>query len=317
MPLNVTGARASRANGSGLCVRLLLVLAVALPAALAGLRDTQAAEEWQALIASSGRIQISFGGGQVATVTPGLFEATWRSASVSAGRSSPEGTDLITGRIRAPGRTIVHCELRATPVAGGIRLAYTLTPRSAITLNSLHVSLEFPISQVAGAEFVADGERGKVPIEFESIRVRAGLTESLRLPVRAGSVLRLDFESPTPVLLQDNRTWGPSFTVRIGPQFDEGRAWPAGEALDIVFDLTTEEGIQVEYDRPVTIEAGPDWVPLAVELDIMPGSALDFSAMGQLDPPAGGRGWLIARPDGQFAFEDDPDTPRRFYGVNL
>ena len=30
-------------------------------------------------------------------------------------------------------------------------------------------------------------------------------------------------------------------------------------------------------DSPVTITAGPDWVPLDVNLDIEPGSALDFS----------------------------------------
>lgn len=39
--------------------------------------------------------------------------------------------------------------------------------------------------------------------------------------------------------------------------------------------------------------------------------------MGLTDAPAGKHGWVIARPDGQFAFADSPDQARRFYGVNL
>jgi hypothetical protein len=68
---------------------------------------------------------------------------------------------------------------------------------------------------------------------------------------------------------------------------------------------------------PVTISAGPDWIPLQLDLDIAPGSALDFSQMGILSGPAGSHGRVIATRDGYFAFEDRPDTARRFYGVNL
>jgi hypothetical protein len=68
---------------------------------------------------------------------------------------------------------------------------------------------------------------------------------------------------------------------------------------------------------PVIITAGEDWIPLSPELEIEPGSALDFSAMGFVDPPAGKHGPVIARADGQFAFAGSPDQPQRFYGVNL
>ena len=67
----------------------------------------------------------------------------------------------------------------------------------------------------------------------------------------------------------------------------------------------------------VVIHADKDWVPLNLELDIEAGSALDFSRMGLQWGPAGNLGRVIARPDGQFAFEKDPQTPRRFYGINL
>ena len=87
----------------------------------------------------------------------------------------------------------------------------------------------------------------------------------------------------------------PSFSVRIGPQLDPAQAWPAGKPLDLEFTLAASGGLMVEFDEPVTIQPGPDWVPLTLEQDIAPGSALDFSGFGQRDPPAGKHGWVQAR----------------------
>jgi hypothetical protein len=67
----------------------------------------------------------------------------------------------------------------------------------------------------------------------------------------------------------------------------------------------------------VVLSQSADWVPLQSELDIEPGSALDFSALGFVDAPAGKHGRVIARGDGQFAFAASPRQPQRFYGVNL
>src|SRR5215475_13937818 len=57
-------------------------------------------------------------------------------------------------------------------------------------------------------------------------------------------------------------------------------------------------------NTPTLITAGPEWVPLRDQLDIEPGSALDFSGIGGTDSPAGKHGRVLARPDGQFAFAD-------------
>ena len=62
-------------------------------------------------------------------------------------------------------------------------------------------------------------------------------------------------------------------------------------------------GIAVSRDSVSTIVAGAEWVPLHLDLDIVPNSALDFSKLGLQDAPAGKYGWVICRPDGQFAFE--------------
>ena len=87
--------------------------------------------------------------------------------------------------------------------------------------------------------------------------------------------------------------------------------------MTIDFSLAATDGVSVEHDMPVTIVAGKDWIPLPVELDIVPGSALDFSALGLQDAPAGKHGWLKANEDGTFFFERQPDKPVRFYGVNF
>ena len=95
----------------------------------------------------------------------------------------------------------------------------------------------------------------------------------------------------------------------------------------LVFALTGENGRaqpsresgsgEVQQDTAVTIVAGEDWIPLELELDIAPGTALDFSTLGLQDAPAGKHGWLKARADGTFFFQDQPDKPVRFYGVNF
>lgn len=84
------------------------------------------------------------------------------------------------------------------------------------------------------------------------------------------------------------------------------------------FPLTAASAnLPASAQSPTLITAGDDWIPLRPELEIEPGSALDFSPMGFTDAPAGKHGRIIARPDGQFAFADSPGQARRFYGVNL
>ncbi len=66
---------------------------------------------------------------------------------------------------------------------------------------------------------------------------------------------------------------------------------------------------------PFTVSEGPDWVRIDYRKDIIPGSALDFSAFS-CDAPAGAHGWL-RRVGGHFEFEERPGEPVRFYGANL
>jgi len=72
-----------------------------------------------------------------------------------------------------------------------------------------------------------------------------------------------------------------------------------------------------DSDGPVTIEAGAEWVPLDLELDIEPGSALDFSQIVPWHTPAGKFGRVVAGAGGKMVFADRPNDPVRFYGCNF
>lgn len=86
----------------------------------------------------------------------------------------------------------------------------------------------------------------------------------------------------------------------------------------VILSGAAQQGQQSAIQKnPIEIVEGKDWIPVKHELEIESGSALDFSRMGFVDPPAGKYGRVIARADGQFAFEKMPNKPQRFYGVNL
>lgn len=82
------------------------------------------------------------------------------------------------------------------------------------------------------------------------------------------------------------------------------------------FASDAEDGPNPPDAVAVTISAGADWLPLDVDLEIEPGSALDFSDVMPRHAPAGKYGRVVTTEAGHFAFEQRA-TPARFYGVDL
>ncbi|MEI7730923.1 MAG: hypothetical protein WCO56_15215 [Verrucomicrobiota bacterium] len=286
--------------------------------ALVTVDGAETTSPWTTVIAPAGGARLERGGKEFGTLVAGLFEAPWRSASMSAGKAgeAPQG-GVHRGQILAPGGAVVDVEMRVTALANGAQFDYRLTPRQTLKLNSLHISLTLPSPLWAGGSFVADGQTGTLPAQYKNAGLRSGPTKSLALTSAAGAALRLDFAQTTTVLVQDDRQWGETFSVRMGPQFSGTEAWPAGKTLTLGFTLSSDTGLKLEEDGPVTIRAGADWLPLDVDLDIEPGSALDFSTVVPHHSPAGKFGRVLASPQGKFTFEKRPQTPERFYGINL
>ncbi|MCC6444390.1 MAG: hypothetical protein IT210_13175, partial [Armatimonadetes bacterium] len=272
---------------------------------------------WQGLLAPAGSLRLERGGREFGTLEPGLHESGWRGASLSPARLGAEAGETMRGEIRAPGGTRVAAELLARPVEDGMRLLYRLTPGQDASLNSLHVALVVPVSLLSGGSYEVDGQKAVFPVQFKNVGLFSGPVRSLILTLRDQGSLRMAFTEPTPVLVQDDRQWGPTFTVRIGPQMGEAALWPAGKTLEIDLTLTSPEGMSIEYDSPLTLAAGKDWLPLNTRLEIIPGSALDFSKLFAWHAPAGRLGRIIGDTKGRLVFEKRPKEAARFYGFNL
>jgi hypothetical protein len=251
----------------------------------------------------------------IATVRPALFEATWQYRGVSAGSMQAQAAGRTEGVIRATGgKSPVRVRGEVRPAGERIQFRYEFMPEGPLTVNSVHVSVNLPVRSWVGARFSAPGVAGgTVPETAKSTALISGNLKTLTLE-KGSARVRVESEG-SPILLQDNRVFGGGeLEIRIGRQSGEGRSWAAGQKEEITFTLDLGESVRVEEEAPVTLGAGPDWIPLDLKLDIERGSALDLSSLNEA--PAGKHGWVVARPDGHFGFERGKG-PVRFYGVNL
>lgn len=278
-----------------------------------------AATTWQAVGAPSGSVQLLYAGHSLGVLEPGLWTAGWHYVAMGAAKAvpgAPAGTyqgQLATGKTGT-----IAVTTTITPVTGGLHVQYRFVPEKAIDLNSLHINLTVPVPQLAGGTLLTDGVARTMPVTFHDIGVYSHLTRDFSLISPDQSRLDFHFAAPTPVLLQDDRQWANTFTLRIGPQTDPAVTYPAGVPYLIDMTLTSPAGMAFADDHPVTITAGDSWIPLApTSQDIVAGSALDFTPLFSWHTPAGKFGRIIATKGGKFAFAAQPSLPAHFYGVNL
>ncbi len=130
-------------------------------------------------------------------------------------------------------------------------------------------------------------------------------------------VFSFEFEEPVRVMVQDNRKWNSdTFSIRINAIGKRKKTlYAKGETFKLKFVMSMPGGINL-CQGGVVLKAGADWVPLYVKDGIVPGSALDFSAIRNTEAPAGKYGRVVCK--GQnFEFEKLPGVSQRFYGVNI
>ncbi len=161
-----------------------------------------------------------------------------------------------------------------------------------------------------------------------------GKVQEYELPTGRGGTLRLRFDAQVRCHAQDSRRWGKQWSVRFGGGHagrHDGHAgrvtlpgestlsrctYEKGDRIEWSVTLSSPEGLSLKPFTPYVIKEGDEWVRFEHRNDVEPGSALDFSAQGLQDAPAGKHGWLKAR-GGHFEFEGLPGVEQRFYGVNL
>ncbi|MHB8863262.1 MAG: beta-galactosidase [Pirellulaceae bacterium] len=286
-------------------------------AALTAHGGTHGADPAVARVGQDGRVEISCGNATLCELTAGLYDAQWSGAEATAATRPTIEPAARALRLVTAGGVAIQGSANVVARNGAMEARYTFTPDQDVTLNSLHVGADFSIAALAGGTWKADEQSGKFPAEFGEIGLFNGSVRSLTLDLPGGQSLAFRFPKPTSILIQDNRQWGPTFVVRILCSSDSGRVFRKGVQVLLEFTLHTTAELRVEQDAPVTIVAGKEWIPLQLQLDIEPGSALDFSQLHLQDAPAGKHGWLKANSDGTFAFETQPGKSQRFYGVNF
>jgi hypothetical protein len=287
--------------------------ALTLLLALGWAGSAMAATGDTALVAGDGTVAVRLRGEDFAHLAIGAYDHSWSYAGAVAAGGDGEGNSRLF-RIAAPGGAALSgVASYSLDAAGALSAAYSFTAGADLALNSLDISLELGASTLLGGHWQADRVQGGFNADVGQPSLFSGRVRALTVTAADGRALTLTFGAPTQLLIQDNRRWGPSFSLRV-----EAKATLAkGESTALDLTLSTPDRLDLAFDRPLTIARSAAWIPLSLALDVLPGSALDFSALAGRDAPAGSRGRVVARADGQFAFANQPASARRFYGVNL
>ena len=196
-------------------------------------------------------------------------------------------------------------------------LSADLTALADRETEGVVMTFELGCREMAGLEWtLSNGCKGVFPAKFGPMRVFGEkVTGFTYVDPTTKKPVAFSFPEPTFVMLQDNRLWNPTFSIRISP-VSLKHDFRKGEQRSFFMTISHPEGVKIDYERPVTVSAGKDWIVLDYHKDILAGSALDFSGMGLNDAPAGKYGWLKAVGD-RFEFENLPGRAQRFYGVNF
>ncbi|MCE0496364.1 MAG: hypothetical protein LV481_00250 [Methylacidiphilales bacterium] len=301
-----------------ICLRpALFILLVAVPSLSA--RAEVAPEVFGG---EGGSLQFAVGEKVICKLEPTMANTNWSFTSASAmtppaGDSTPDSPFGFQFGADKP----LSGNLRVTGKDGTVDAVWNFNVMvGRVDFEALVVASNFTVPQVVGGQWTADDATGTFPAQFTRAQLFTGDVSTLEITFPDKRNLKFAFPKPTFVVVQDNRQWGDaSFTLRIGRGHGQ---MAAGESYSLEMGITTSGGLAYsrelpDFLKPVTLKADDQWVPLNDDLDIVPGSALDLSSMEFTDGPCGAKGRIMVTPDGHFVCADQPDKPKRFYGVNL
>ena len=275
--------------------------------------QTAVAEPFYATLWADGSVRL--GSECDRTLKPMLFLPEWKGVQ-SRGGYEIKNPGVATYRLEEGGKVLADATTMLRQLDGGKATAvFAITPRSDIETISFGCSISLPIAEVDGKPWGIEGKNGVFAKPEKGIALVRGKTTFVECPSGVkGPQVRIEASAPFDCLIQDNRKWGETYSIRIGDL--SSRALKAGEQYSFEFVISSEAPVVAVDQRPYIIEAGKDWIPISEHRDIIEDSALDFSKAGFIDAPAGKYGW-IRNVGGHFEFEGLPGRPQRFYGVNL
>lgn len=174
---------------------------------------------------------------------------------------------LFTKPIGESTTLLATAQARLTPTDDG-RAIYEATVTSAKDQRPEAVSLtmNLPAESFAGMKWTrSDGASGVIAKDWDgkSVRIWDVPVEWIELAPPGANSLRISFPAPTQVLLQDNRAWNQSFSLRIMP--DTSRVFNRGavRAFTCTFATDAKEGVKAETPTPL-VRNGTAQVTLAL-----------------------------------------------------
>ncbi len=272
---------------------------------------------------SGAQARPSFGGGfdlPGVLFAPSLYQQGWRGQGAAGGfEADADGWRAFHLNTTCPGNPRVEGRVRFSDVSdGAVRGEWRVVPAADMPLLELYIGGSVPFSVFGGGTALVDGKEIELPADStEKAHIFRDSVSTLTLRDPAGAErLRVAFDAPVRILLQDGRHWGsPVLTIRFF--FEEGPVTGGHEyAIGATFKTPLAGPLAIAPNKVQRIVAGPDWIPLANEPWTEPGSALDFSEVVPHHAPAGKFGRVVAVGD-HFEFADRPGVPQRFYGVNI
>lgn len=269
--------------------------------------------EVEARLGLDGRVTLRAGGQTLGQLEPLLATPQWQFGSAVAATMRQEG-ESRQFRLRVGDAARAAGEARLSADGDSAAARWTYKAETALDLATLGVSLNVDAARLMGGSVRVDETSVAIPEAHGQTHLHTAAARRVVVTFAGGREVEFRFEQPVQVLVQDNRQWTQTFSVRFGPQ---GVQLPQGQTLEVAVTMATVGGMLASRDGMTVITAGDEWLPMRAELDIEPGSALDFSGMGFTDAPAGKHGHLTVSPTGGFAFENLPGVRQRFYGINL
>ena len=268
-----------------------------------------------ATVDSPGKGKVSISGVNL-SVSPRLFGDDWQLMGTLVGGGVPEEDGSRVFRNGAPawdGATNFTVRLSTQDMGdGAVLVSYCFNPVADLQIKELSLIGDLVPETWSGGRIVADGVTNAIQsaAEIPNQSVSRTSRKFELLPSDQSRPLRIEFDRPVQWIFikgKDSRM-SVRFVVATGP------VWKKQEMIAVSMFVRTDEPLESLLVPPYVFNGGKGWTPVTVKQSILPGSALDFSAL--TEAPAGKYGRVVAVGD-HFEFAGRRGEPVRFYGVNL
>ena len=212
--------------------------------------------------------------------------APWRTMTTSGMTEREDGTREFA--MAAEGAPRIKGEFRALSGGSGaqppsfVEAEWLFTPEDDARMELFGLMGDLRMSDYGGGTALADGEAVALPsATAEPFDIRRQNLSRLELADKhGGKRLAFAFREPVDLFLQ---YWGGrtmSLRLILPPDDRAALLYRGGVARRLAFALSGAGTLRRTPPlAPVTLAAGPDWIPLDASAEIEEGGALDFSGM--------------------------------------